>query len=117
MAHTDFHIDLENMLRAAWQGRVDQSILERLFCDLGERRWSKYGSRKPRRAGTSQKAVVLATYVYILMLPPLSLTRKQALAIARLHGFRRLVPILARLLSGLLSLSLEDVEIGCLEKG
>ena len=47
---------------------------------------SKVESAKCWVPGTSQKAVVLATYVYILMLPPLSLTRKQALAIARLHG-------------------------------
>jgi hypothetical protein len=58
--------------------------------------------------GTASKPMCIDAYVYICMLPPLSLSRKDAIAASRLHGFRRLVPILARLCSSTLKLTIED---------
>ena len=58
--------------------------------------------------GTASKLMCIDAYIYICTLPPLSLSLKDATAASRLHGFRRLVPILARLCSSKLKLTIED---------
>ena len=54
------------------------------------------------------KQHVIEAFIHTLMLPPLSLTREEAMKYVRLHGARRVYPTLARFMSGTLNLSFED---------
>ena len=58
--------------------------------------------------GPASKATCVAAYRFILQLPPLSMSTSAIKTSARLHGLRRIIPIVARTLSGVLGLSQND---------
>ena len=59
-------------------------------------------------AGPAPKRKVLATWRAILAMPALDLSAEEQKAYGRMHGMRRVLAILARMLSGKLRLTLED---------
>ena len=58
--------------------------------------------------GPPDKHKVYGALIYMLTLPPLSLPVEEAKKFVKLHGMRRIVPILARLFSSVLGLTVED---------
>ena len=58
--------------------------------------------------GPAPKAHIIMLFVYICGLKPLCWTEAFALKFARLHGFRRVYPCIARLLSKRLKLTIDD---------
>ena len=60
--------------------------------------------------GPAVKKHFVLLFIYICGLPPLRMPAEVARKFARLHGWRRVFPLLARLLSGELKLRLEDRE-------
>ena len=59
-------------------------------------------------AGPARKAHVIESFIEIMMMEPLSLSRTVATAYARLHGARRMYPTLGRFLSQQLELTIDD---------
>jgi hypothetical protein len=92
---------------ATWLSQLQLLGRDHLFpnfvgeCIGDTREWS-FDSTPPL------KSKVYGALIYMLMLPPLSLTGTQAKAAVKLHGMRRVVPILARLFSSILHLTIED---------
>lgn len=90
-----------------WIAQLAELQRDHLFPDfegdsiLEARAWSASRGPPPKRK-------VVAAYIAILGLPPLSLPPSEARRFLRLHGMRRVISIIGRLLSGKLKLTVED---------
>ena len=109
---------------SAWLAPLVTSLAPCRRPDFIFRRASFKGVRRDPEAfvawdlGPAPKAHVIKCLLYILTLPPLSLSYEEAARYSRLHGARRFYPTLARFFSSVIDITVQDrLELGRWQPG